>query len=219
MDKAEIAGKIDHTLLKADATMDDIARLCDEAVEHGFYSVAVNSCWTSLCANRLAATGVKVTTCIGFPLGAMATEAKVAETVCAVADGTDEIDMVLNIGKFLGGERAAVEHDIASVVKAARGRPVKVILECCLLDEKQIEDACRICIVSGASFVKTSTGFSKGGATVDDVRLMAKMVDKTNVRVKAAGGIHDFSDAKEMVDAGADRIGTSSGIKIMSAFG
>ena len=214
MSKENIIKIIDHTMLKPNARQADIEKLCQEAKEYGFYSVAVNSCWTALCAQELEGSDVKVTTCIGFPLGTATTFAKIAETTSAVVDGTDEIDMVLNVGKFLDGDKDYVVSDIAGVVTAARGLPVKVILECCLLTTEQIVEACRLCVEAGASFVKTSTGFSSGGATVEDVKAMAETVHPAGLLVKAAGGIHNLEAAEAMVAAGADRLGASSGVKI-----
>ncbi len=214
----ELNGYIDHTNLKQNATQADIERLCDEAAAHHFATVAINSCWTSMAAKRLAGTGVGVTTCIGFPLGACSTQAKAAEAAQAVADGTTEIDMVINGGHLVAGDDQYVIDDIAAVVKAAQGHPVKVILECCLLDDEQIVRAivraCEDAVAAGASFVKTSTGFSTGGATVHDVALMRKTVG-SRCKVKAAGGIHTKEEALAMVEAGADRLGCSAGIKIV----
>lgn len=210
-----LAGMIDHTILKANATREQVERLCDEAAEHGFASVCVNSCWVALAAERLADTPVKVCTVIGFPLGAMSTAGKVAEATCAVADGADELDMVINVGWLLAGDADAVRDDIAAVVSAARGRCVKVILETCLLTPEKIAEACELSVEAGATFVKTSTGFSTGGATVEDVALMRRTVGD-RCKVKASGGIHNAAEAQAMVDAGADRIGTSSGIAIVS---
>ncbi len=210
----ELNGYIDHTNLKQNATQADIERLCDEAVAHHFATVAINSCWTALAAKRLASTGVGITACIGFPLGACSTQAKAAETAQAVEDGTTEVDMVVNVGHLIAGDDAYVKDDIAAVVKAAAGHPVKVILECCLLDDKQIVRACEDAVAAGAAFVKTSTGFSTGGATVHDVALMRRTVG-TRCKVKAAGGIHTKDGALAMVEAGADRLGCSAGIKIV----
>lgn len=206
---------IDHTILKANATRAQVEKLCDEAAEHGFASVCVNSCWVPLCAERLAGTGVNVCTVIGFPLGAMSTAGKAAEAAAAVADGADELDMVINVGWLVAGEDDLVRDDIAAVVAAAKGRCVKVIIETCLLDDEQKVRACRLSVEAGATFVKTSTGFSTGGATVHDVALMAKTV-AGRCKVKASGGIHNAAEAQAMIDAGADRIGTSSGIAIVS---
>ena len=206
---------IDHTILKANATREQVEKLCDEAAEHEFASVCVNSCWVPLCAERLAGTGVNVCTVIGFPLGAMSTAGKVAEAAAAVADGADELDMVINVGWLVAGEDGLVRDDIAAVVAAAKGRCVKVIIETCLLTDEQKVRACELSVEAGATFVKTSTGFSTGGATVHDVALMAKTV-AGRCKVKASGGIHNAAEAQAMIDAGADRIGTSSGIAIVS---
>lgn len=206
---------IDHTLLKANATRAQIERLCDEAAEHGFASVCANSCWVSLCAARLANSDVNVCTVIGFPLGAMSTAGKAAEAAAAVEDGADELDMVINVGWLVAGEDDLVRRDIEAVVAAAQGRCVKVIIETCLLDDAQIVRACELSVEAGATFVKTSTGFSTGGAKVEDVALMAKTV-AGRCKVKASGGIHTAAEAQAMVDAGADRIGTSSGIAIVA---
>lgn len=206
---------IDHTILKANATCEQVKKLCDEAAEHGFASVCVNSCWVPLCAERLVGTGVNVCTVIGFPLGAMSTAGKAAEAAAAVADGADELDMVINVGWLVAGEDDLVRDDIAAVVAAAKGRCVKVIIETCLLDDEQKARACELSAEAGATFVKTSTGFSTGGATVHDVALMAKTV-AGRCKVKASGGIHTAAEAQAMIDAGAERIGTSSGIAIVS---
>lgn len=206
---------IDHTLLKANATRAQIEKLCDEAVENDFASVCVNTCWVPMAASRLAGSPVNVCTVVGFPLGAMAPASKAAETARAVADGADEVDMVINVGWLIAGEDDAVRADIAGVVEAAQGRCVKVILECCLLTDEQIVRACELSVEAGAAFVKTSTGFSTGGATVKDVALMRKTVGD-RCKVKASGGIHTAEEAQAMVDAGADRIGTSSGIAIVA---
>ena len=206
---------IDHTILKANATRAQVEKLCDEAAEHEFASVCVNSCWVPLCAERLAGTGVNVCTVIGFPLGAMSTAGKAAEAAAAVADGADELDMVINVGWLVAGEDDLVRDDIAAVVAAAKGRCVKVIIETCLLDDEQKVRACGLSVEAGATFVKTSTGFSTGGATVHDVELMAKTV-AGHCKVKASGGVHNATEAQAMIDAGADRIGTSSGIAIVS---
>ena len=206
---------IDHTLLKANATRAQIEKLCDEAVENDFASVCVNTCWVPMAASRLAGSPVNVCTVVGFPLGAMAPASKAAEAARAVADGADEVDMVINVGWLIAGEDDAVRADIAGVVEAAQGRCVKVILECCLLTDEQIVRACELSVEAGAAFVKTSTGFSSGGATVKDVALMRKTVGD-RCKVKASGGIHTAEEAQAMVDAGADRIGTSSGIAIVA---
>ena len=209
-----LASIIDHTNLKANATKADLTRLCDEATRHGFATVAINGCWTAYAAERLAGSGVGITTCIGFPLGATTTAGKVAEARQAVIDGTTELDMVINVGKLLDGDDDYVVSDIAEVVRAAAGHPVKVILECCLLGDEQIVRACEDCVTAGASFVKTSTGFSTGGATVHDVELMRATVGD-RCKVKAAGGIHSRQEAEAMVAAGADRLGVSASIAIV----
>ncbi len=210
----ELNRMIDHTLLKANATRAQIEKLCDEALQYNFASVCVNTCWVPLAHEKL--TGSEVNTCcvVGFPLGAMLTEAKAAETRLAVEAGADEVDMVINVGWLLDGDYDAVRDDIAAVVKAADGKCVKVIIEACLLTDEQKAKACELSVEAGATFVKTSTGFSTGGATVADVALMRKTVGDA-CKVKAAGGIHNAGEAKAMVEAGADRLGCSAGIAIM----
>lgn len=210
-----LAGMIDHTLLKADATRAQVERLCDEAVEHGFASVCVNTCWVPLCAERLAQSDVRVCCVVGFPLGAMAPESKAHEAARAVADGTDEVDMVINVGWLKDGELDAVREDIAGVVAAADGRCVKVIIETCLLTDEEKVRACELAVEAGAAFVKTSTGFSTGGATVADVALMRRTVGD-RCKVKASGGIHTAEEARAMVEAGADRLGCSAGVAIVA---
>ena len=204
---------IDHTNLKQDATETDIETLCDEARAFGFATVCVNSCWTARAAELLEDSNVGITTVVGFPLGAMSTVGKVAETAAAVADGATEIDMVINVGRLKAGDDGMVEQDIAAVVEAAGDAAVKVIIECCLLTDDEKVRACEAAVRAGAAFVKTSTGFSTGGATVEDVALMRKTVGD-RCKVKAAGGIHTREGALAMVEAGADRLGTSSGIAI-----
>ena len=205
---------IDHTLLKQDAAPEQIKKLCREAVSCGFCSVCVNSSFVSLCAGLLKDTDVKVCTVIGFPLGAMSTAAKAAEAALAVKDGAQELDMVIHTGMAKSGNWDYVKKDIAAVVQAAEGRAlVKVILETCLLTDEEKEKACLAAKEAGADFVKTSTGFSTGGATVDDIRLMRRTVGP-EMGVKASGGIRCLADVQAMVEAGADRIGTSAGIRI-----
>lgn len=208
-----ILARIDHTNLKQDATAEDIQTLCREAAEYGFATVAINSYWVPLAAAELAGSGVGISSCIGFPLGACSTEAKVAEAKQSVADGTTEIDMVVNGGLLRAGDLEGVTRDIAAVVEAVPGTPVKVIIECCLLTDEQKEQACKCSVDAGAAFVKTSTGFSTGGATVEDVALMRRTVGD-RAQVKAAGGIRTLADARAMVEAGADRLGCSAGIAI-----
>lgn len=214
----QVAALIDHTLLKPQATAADIHGLCREAREHAFAAVCVNPYWAPLAAQALAGSGVAVATVAGFPLGANATSTKVAEAEIAMVAGAREIDMVLNIGELCGGNIEAVRADIAAVVAAAHSRKalVKVILETCLLNEDQKIAACLASQQAGADFVKTSTGFSTGGATVEDVRLMRRVVGP-NIGVKASGGIRTLGDLEAMRAAGANRIGTSSGVKIMEA--
>lgn len=205
---------IDHTLLKADATKDKIVTLCEEAKEYDFASVCVNSYWVPTCAELLKGTDVKVCTVIGFPLGAMSSKAKAFETSDAIANGAGEVDMVLNIGEMKAGNYDAVRADVKAVVEAANGHCVKVILENCLLTKEEIVKVCELCVEAGATFVKTSTGFSTSGATPEDVKLMKDTVgDKC--KVKAAGGVRCYEDMEKMVTAGADRIGTSAGVKLM----
>lgn len=210
-----IAKYIDHTLLKADARKEDIEKLCSEAFHNGFASVCVNSCWVPLVSELLAGTDVKVCTVVGFPLGAASANAKAAEAADAVKNGADEIDMVINIGMLKSGMMEAVEDDIKEVRNAAKGKILKVIIETCLLSDDEKKAACRAAADAGADFVKTSTGFSTGGATVHDVALMKEAVSARGLKVKASGGIRNYKDAKAMIDAGADRIGASAGIAIV----
>ena len=209
------AAMIDHTLLKPEATKEQVRTICEEAVKYGFHSVCVNSSFVYYCASLLKNTDVKVCTVIGFPLGAMPTAGKAAEAKTAVADGAGELDMVIHVGMIKSGDWDYVRQDIASVVEAADGQAlVKVILETCLLTDEEKEKACRICLEAGADYVKTSTGFSSGGATVEDVALMRRTVgDKAGV--KASGGIRTLADVKAMTRAGASRIGASAGIAIV----
>lgn len=208
-----LAKYIDHTLLKADAAPEDIKKLCAEAREYGFASVCVNSCYAALASKELEGTGVNVCCVVGFPLGAMDMASKAIEARNAAAAGAQEIDMVMNIGKLKGVEYEYVRADIATVVQTA-GTPVKVIIETCLLSDDEKRWACQIAEQAGAAFVKTSTGFSTGGAAVEDVRLMRDAVS-SKVKVKAAGGIRDFKTAMAMIEAGADRLGTSAGVAIL----
>jgi deoxyribose-phosphate aldolase len=215
-----IAALIDHTLLKPEATEADIRRICAEAREYGFASVCVNPYWVPVVAKELQGSAVQVCSVIGFPLGANAIEIKVAETLMAIRAGAREIDMVINIGELRGGNLEVVECDIGALVSAAHdeGAIVKVILETALLDDEQKTVACRISKDAGAEFVKTSTGFGPHGATVEDVALMRKTVGP-DMGVKASGGIRTLEDLRKMVAAGATRIGTSAGVKIVEAVG
>lgn len=205
----------DHTILKADATREMVERVCREAREHHFMSVCVNSYYTGFVADELQGSDVRVCTVVGFPLGQMSTKAKAAETRIAVEDGADEIDMVINVGALKGGDDAVVFEDIRAVRKACEGKVLKVIIETCLLNEEEKVRACRLAMEAKADFVKTSTGFSTGGATKEDVALMRKTVGDT-MGVKASGGIRDKKKAVEMLEAGADRLGTSATIAICS---
>jgi deoxyribose-phosphate aldolase len=211
-----LAGMIDHTLLKPDATPDQIAQLCFEARKHGFASVCVNPGWVPLCAQLLQGSPVKVCTVIGFPLGATAPEVKAFETQNAIDHGATEIDMVLNIGALKARDLDLVAREIRGVVQTAhaRGPIVKVILETALLTDEEKTIACLIAKEAGADFVKTSTGFSGGGATVLDIALMRRVVGP-EMGVKASGGVRTFEDAESMIKAGATRIGASAGVKII----
>lgn len=209
----KVAGMIDHTLLKATATPAEIEKLCAEAREYKFKSVCVNPGNVALCKRLLKGSGVLVCTVVGFPLGATTTSAKAAETRDAVADGADEIDMVINIGALKAGEYDKVKHDIEAVVEAAKGRTVKVIFETHLLTEEEKVISCQLSKAGGAHFVKTSTGFSGGGATAEDIALMRKVVGP-GFGVKASGGVRTAEDARKMIEAGANRIGASASISI-----
>ncbi|TAN37216.1 MAG: deoxyribose-phosphate aldolase [Verrucomicrobia bacterium] len=215
---AQLAGLIDHTLLKPEATADDILRLCREAHENAFCSVCVNPVWVAHAAAELHGTPVKVCSVAGFPLGATLTAVKADETRRVIELGAQEVDMVLNLGALKSGDRELVRADIAAVANVCRQQQVlcKVILETCLLthDEKII--ACQLCVETGAHFVKTSTGFSTGGATAEDIRLMAAQVKAAGLGVKASGGIRTLADARAMLDAGATRLGVSAGVKILT---
>ena len=216
MKKEALAKYIDHTLLKPDATEAQIERLCAEAVEHGFASVCVNPCRIALAAKLLAGTDVAPCCVIGFPLGACTTAAKAFEAADAAQNGAKEIDMVINVGDAKDGRWDAVEADIAGVVRAIAGRAkLKVIIETCLLTDGEKVEACKAAVRAGADFVKTSTGFSRAGATARDVALMREAVGP-DVGVKAAGGIRTYADAVAMIEAGATRIGASAGVAILA---
>jgi deoxyribose-phosphate aldolase len=206
-----IQSVIDSTLLKPEATTEEIERLCMDAVEYGFASVCVNSCYTELVSRLLRDSGVKTCAVIGFPLGAVATAGKAAEASYVLERGARELDMVMNIGSLKSGRPGAVEDDIHSVVETCAGNAlVKVILECALLSDQEKVEACEISIAAGADFVKTSTGFGPGGATAADVKLL-KETAAGRALVKASGGIRDLDTAIAMLEAGADRLGTSNG--------
>jgi deoxyribose-phosphate aldolase len=215
---ASIARLIDHTILKPEATRDDILKLCKEAKKYSFASVCVNPYWVSTVASELAGTPVKVCTVVGFPLGANTTEIKRAETVAALRAGAQEIDMVMNVGALRSGDYDTVKMDIHSVVEVSHeaGAIVKVILETVLLDDNQKAVACTLAKLAGADFVKTSTGFSSGGATAHDIALMRSVVGG-EMGVKASGGIRTLEDLKKMAEAGASRIGASASVKIIEA--
>jgi deoxyribose-phosphate aldolase len=209
-----VASMIDHTLLKPNAQPEDVEKLCAEAKRHRFASVCVNPTHVPLCRSLLAGTGVKVCTVIGFPLGATSTQAKAFETQQALADGAEEIDMVINVGLLKAGEYPAVLRDIEAVVAAAQGRTVKVILETCELTDDEKVAGCVLAKAAGANFVKTSTGFAKGGATPEDIALMRRVVGP-RMGVKASGGIRDCATAQEMIARGATRIGASASVTIV----
>lgn len=205
---------IDHTLLKPEATQDQIEKLCQEAKQYDFASVCVNPYWVPFCKEELKDSDVKVCTVIGFPLGATSSASKAFETAHAIEQGADEVDMVMNIGELLAGHDQAVQKDIEAVVQAAQGKIVKVILETCLLNDAQIERACSLCVKAKADFVKTSTGFNSAGANTHVVEVMKQAV-KGQAKVKAAGGVRNQADMDAMIAAGTDRIGTSHGIELM----
>lgn len=209
-----LASRIEHTLLAPEATEEKIIKLCSEAKQYSFKSVCVNSCYVPLCTRELYGSGVKVGCVIGFPLGAMSTEAKVAETEYVIDNGAEEVDMVINIGYLKDKKDEFVIRDIAEVKNACNGKILKVILETCLLTDDEKIRACNLAVKGGADFVKTSTGFSKAGATVSDVALMRKTVG-SSCAVKASGGIRDYKTAIDMLNAGADTLGCSSGVAIM----
>lgn len=209
-----ILGMIDHTILKPEATKDMVEKLCKEAMEYKFAAVCVNPYYVRFCKDILKGSSVKVATVVGFPLGANTNEVKAFETRDAINNGADEIDMVINIGALKVKDYKTVKEDIEAVVEAAKDKAiVKVIIETYLLTDEEKIKACELSMEAGADFVKTSTGFSNGGATVEDVKLMKSIVgDK--LEVKASGGVRDLESAKKMVEAGATRLGTSSGVKI-----
>lgn len=209
---------IDHTLLKPDARKEEINKIIEEAIKYEFASVCVNPTWVKLAAEKLKGSKVAVCTVIGFPLGAGTTNTKVFEAKDAILNGADEIDMVINIGALKDKKDNFVEKEIREVVKAASGKAlVKVIIETCLLNDEEKVRACKLAVGAGADFVKTSTGFSTGGAVVKDVELMRKTVGE-NVGVKASGGIHSKDEMDSMIEAGASRIGASAGVKIMEDY-
>lgn len=215
MTTPQLAKMIDHTLLRADATQSEMAKLTEEAKQYQFASVCVNPGWVAYAAEQLQGTGVDICTVIGFPLGASTTETKAFETKDAIAKGATEVDMVINISALKDGKDDYVEQDIRAVVEAAAGKAlVKVIIETCLLTDDEKVRACQAAVRAGADFVKTSTGFSTGGAMPEDISLMRRTVGP-DVGVKASGGVRSLEDMQKMIEAGATRIGASSGVKIM----
>lgn len=205
---------IDHTVLKADTPLETVKKICDEAMEYGFASVCINPCHVAYCADYLKDSDVNVCTVIGFPLGANTSAVKAFETKDAIANRADEIDMVMNIGALKDKNYDLVRDDVKAVVEAANGTLVKVILETCLLTEDEIKKACELCVEAKADYVKTSTGFSTRGATIEDVRIMKEAVHG-KAKVKAAGGVRTPEDMVKIVAAGADRIGTSAGCSLV----
>ncbi|MFL0166040.1 deoxyribose-phosphate aldolase [Candidatus Clostridium helianthi] len=211
-----IAKYIDHTILKPEATVEDVKKLCREAKEYNFASVCVNGCYAKLVSTELAGSEVKTCVVVGFPLGAMTKEAKAFETSQAIENGASEIDMVINVGALKDKNYSLLKEDIEAVVNAAKGKAlVKVIIETCLLTDEEKVKVCEIAKEAKADFVKTSTGFSTGGATKEDIALMRKTVGP-DLSVKASGGVRDFKAAMEMISAGASRIGSSNSIAIVN---
>ena len=205
---------IDHTILKATASGTDVQKLCEEAIEHDFYSVCVNGCYVVDAKHLLQGTDVKIAAVVGFPLGAMTTAAKVFEAKEAVENGASEIDMVINVAKLKDGEFEFVENEIRQIKEAIGDNVLKVIIETCYLTDEEKVKACELSLVAKADFVKTSTGFGTGGATYEDVKLMKSVVGD-NAKVKASGGVRDKETAQKYVNLGAERLGTSSGIDIV----
>lgn len=212
----QIAKMIDHTALKPETTKEQIVKLCDEAKEYGFYSVCINPSWVEEASRQLEGSDVEVCTVIGFPLGATTSEVKALETKDAIAKGATEVDMVISIGKLKEADSDYVKEDIRKVVEAAGGKAlVKVIIETSLLTNEEKELACKLAVQAGADYVKTSTGFSTGGATVEDIKLMRETVGP-DIGVKASGGVRDKETALALIEAGASRLGASSGVAIVS---
>lgn len=205
---------IDHTILKATASSADVQKLCEEAIEHEFYSVCVNGCYVADAKHLLQGTDVKVAAVVGFPLGAMTTASKVFEAKEAIENGASEIDMVINVAKLKDGEFDYVENEIRLIKEAIGNNVLKVIIETCYLTDEEKVKACELSLVAKADFVKTSTGFGIGGATYEDIKLMKSVVGD-NAKVKASGGVRDKETAQKYVDLGAERLGTSSGIEIV----
>ncbi len=215
MEKTLIASKIEHTNLKPEATIDDIIKLCDEAKKYNFFGVCVNSQYVCFAKEQLKGSRCKIVTVVGFPLGASISEIKAAEAREVIDIGADEIDMVIAIGLLKSKRYEDVKKDIKKVVEVVINKPVKVIIETALLSEDEKRKACQLAQEAGAAFVKTSTGFSKGGASVEDIRLMREVVGK-GMGIKAAGGIRDYQTAVAMIEAGANRLGCSNSVNIVS---
>ena len=215
MNRSSLAKIIDHTQLRAFSTEADIRELCEEALTYGFRSVSVNPVWVSFCAKVLKDSNVGIDACVAFPLGAATARMKIEEAKDAIENGATEIDMVINIGALKSGYAKYVEKEITAVVKAVEDHPVKVILETSYLNNEEKTAVCEMCLRAGAAFVKTATGFGKGGATVEDVKLMRKVVGES-LGVKAAGGIRSYADAMRIIEAGANCIGTSAGVAILA---
>jgi len=215
MNRSSLVKMIDHTQLRAYATEADIRELCEEALSHGFRAVSVNPVWVSFCAKVLKGSNVGIDACVAFPLGAATARMKIEEAKDAIENGATEIDMVINIGALKSGYSQYVGKEIGAVVKAAKEHPVKVILETSYLNNEEKTAVCEMCLRAGAAFVKTATGFGKGGATVEDVQLMRKVVGE-RLGVKAAGGIRSYADAMRLIEAGANCIGTSAGVAILA---
>jgi deoxyribose-phosphate aldolase len=215
IDQKTMASMIDHTILKPSATKAQIIQLCKEAKEYQFASVCINPCFVKLASSELKGSGVKTCTVIGFPLGANTSELKAIEAKTAIMEGAQEVDMVINIGALKEGDLQYVENDIAKVVQASKGTLVKVIIETCFLTDEEKVSVCNLAKKAGAAFVKTSTGFGSGGATPADVALMRHTVGE-GVGVKASGGVRNLTDALAVIEAGANRIGTSAGLAIMN---
>ena len=212
--EAPLGSYIDHTNLRPNATAGDIERLCAEAIEHQLFAVCLNGCWVQHAWNHLADTDVSIATVVGFPLGANDSDSKRYETEAAVDNGVHEIDMVMNLGRFIDGDHQYIVREIRDVVEAAEDRRVKVIIETGYFNDEQIATACKLAVTAEAHFVKTSTGFGPGGATIEHVQLMRETVNQY-AGVKASGGIHDRETVLAMIEAGATRIGTSSGVSIV----
>ena len=211
----EINSYIDHTLLKATATKEQIITICNEAKKYNFYAVCVNGCYVELAKHNLINTNIRIAAVIGFPLGAMTTQTKVFEAKNCIKNGASEIDMVINIGKLLDNDFEYVEEEVRQIKEAIGNNVLKVIIETCYLNNKQIEVACQLVVNAGADFVKTSTGFGTNGATLEDVQLMKNAV-KDKVQIKAAGGIKNIEMAKKFIDRGVTRLGTSSGVQLVT---